>query len=95
MYPTTETEQVPATEEIIQQVIDEAAASGCPISLEITRNLDGSTSFVIAYHVQEYISHVEEFTVEVDVDPSDALLDVLEKFLSVEIGERYPAFLAA
>ena len=95
MYPTTETEQVPATEEIIQQVIDEAAASGCPISLEITRNLDGSTSFEIAYHVQEYICHVEEFIVEVDIDPPDALQDVLEKFLSVEIGKRYPAFLEA
>jgi hypothetical protein len=95
MYPTAETEALPATEEIIQQVIEEAAASECPISLEITRNLDGSTSFVIAYHVEEYISHVEEFTVEADIDPSDALQDVLEKFLSVEIGKRYPAFLEA
>ena len=92
MYPTTETEQVPATEEIIQQVIDEAAASGCPISLEITRNLDGSTSFENAYHVEEYISHVEEFTVETYTDPSDALHDVLERFLPSRLANGIKPF---
>jgi hypothetical protein len=78
---------IEASEEIIQSVIDEAAASGYAIGLAVKRNLDGTGTFEISYDTDhDYISHVESFDIGTEADWSEVLHDVVSRFLAVQLA---------